>query len=449
MNHKKEPIILFIGDILVLFLSLWLTLLIRFRDPLNFKLFVDHLTPFAILFAISILIFFIAGLYEKHTVLYKGKLPQIILNSQITNAVVAISLFYFFPHFIVAPKVTLFIYLVISSLLISWWRMKGVSRFETKKKEISIVIGRGPEIDEMVKEINNNSRYGIFIDEVIDPDTLPSHYDIKQMLESAKVNNISLFIIDTANEKTKVFLEAFYRMIFSGVRFVDSRELYEEVFGRVPLSLVDYDWFLSNISLYPKPIYSLVKRIMDILISGILGLISLIFYPFVYLVIKIEDKGPLFIFQDRIGKGGKRIRIVKFRSMSRNDNAEDYDNKVVENKVTKVGSFLRKTRIDELPQLWNVFKGDLSLIGPRPELPKPVELYEKEISYYNVRHLITPGLSGFAQIYHENPSHHSFEINEAKNKLSYDLFYIKNRSLILDLKITLRTIKILLTFVGR
>ena len=117
-------------------------------------------------------------------------------------------------------------------------------------------------------------------------------------------------------------------------------------------------------------------------------------------------------------------------------------------KVTRVGSFLRASRIDELPQLWNVFKGDISLIGPRPELPALVKRYSEEIPYYNVRHLIKPGLSGWAQIYHDQHSHHEVDTLETKNKLSYDLYYIKNRSLMLDLKIALKTLKILLSRSG-
>jgi lipopolysaccharide/colanic/teichoic acid biosynthesis glycosyltransferase len=120
----------------------------------------------------------------------------------------------------------------------------------------------------------------------------------------------------------------------------------------------------------------------------------------------------------------------------------------VDNKVTKVGSFLRKTRIDELPQLWNVVRGDISLIGPRPEFPDPVLHYAEQIPYYNIRHAIKPGLSGWAQIYGEHP-HHGIGVEETRNKLSYDLYYIKHRSFFLDLKIAFRTIKVLITFVGR
>ena len=137
---------------------------------------------------------------------------------------------------------------------------------------------------------------------------------------------------------------------------------------------------------------------------------------------------------------------MKFRTMTTDDGgvyAQDS-----ENKVTRVGNFLRKTRIDELPQLWNVLHGDLSLIGPRPELPPLVKLYEREIPYFNIRHLIKPGLSGWAQLYHDRHPHHAPSIHETRVKLSHDLYYIKNRSLMLDLVIALKTIKELLSRSG-
>ena len=131
------------------------------------------------------------------------------------------------------------------------------------------------------------------------------------------------------------------------------------------------------------------------------------------------------------------------------DDKGEYGTDTKPAQVTRVGAFLRKSRIDELPQLWNVLKGDLSLIGPRPELPELVKHYTEEIPYYNVRHLIKPGLSGWAQIYHDQHPHHAVATLETKHKLSYDLYYIKNRSFLLDLKIALRTLKTLVTFAGR
>jgi lipopolysaccharide/colanic/teichoic acid biosynthesis glycosyltransferase len=181
---------------------------------------------------------------------------------------------------------------------------------------------------------------------------------------------------------------------------------------------------------------------MDVVISFPLALASLVFYPFVIAARKIEGY-PVFIYQERVGKNQKPIRIMKFGSMTVSDGGVWVTKS--DNRITKVGAFLRKSRIDELPQLWNILRGDLSLIGPRPELPNLVELYKKEIPHYNVRHLIKPGLSGWAQIHHEKPPH---SIEETVDKLSYDLYYVKHRSFLLDLKIALQTVKTLLSRVG-
>jgi lipopolysaccharide/colanic/teichoic acid biosynthesis glycosyltransferase len=135
--------------------------------------------------------------------------------------------------------------------------------------------------------------------------------------------------------------------------------------------------------------------------------------------------------------------------MSGNDNGKYGAAGVTKNVVTRVGSFLRRSRIDELPQFWNVIKGDLSMVGPRPELPSLVAIYKNEISYYESRHLVKPGLFGWAQIYHESHPHHEIATEETRNKLSYDMYYIKNRSLMLDLKIVLRTLQILIRRSGR
>ena len=143
----------------------------------------------------------------------------------------------------------------------------------------------------------------------------------------------------------------------------------------------------------------------------------------------------------------KPIRIMKLRTMTNgNDGGLWVD--LNKNRTTKVGLFLRRLRVDEFPQLWNVIKGDVSLIGPRPEFPEPVREYESTLPFYKVRHLIKPGLSGWAQVNQiENP-HHGVDVNLTARKLSYDLFYVKNRSILLDFKITLRTIKTLVSRVG-
>ena len=145
------------------------------------------------------------------------------------------------------------------------------------------------------------------------------------------------------------------------------------------------------------------------------------------------------MLQERVGLGGRPISITKFRSMSGDDSG--YEVLASQHKVTRVGSVLRRVRLDELPQLWNVLKGDLSFVGPRPELPALVAAYRQMIPHYNLRHLVKPGLSGWAQIRHENHGHHGIQIEPTRDKLAYDLYYIKERSLWLDFYIALLTIK--------
>ncbi len=443
---KKEPVILFFGDIFFFVFSLWLSLCLRFAAIPNWDRFLTHLRPFSILFLVWLIVYFIAGLYEKHTLLLKKRLPGIIFNAQVVNSILAIVFFYIIPVFGITPKTILFIYLSFSFVCVLLWRFYGTSFISKKEKQPAMLIGAGEEMRDLMREVNGNDRYDIYFESSIDVHKVDSIDIQEDIIKPVYSNDIKIIAIDFSHEKIAPILPHLYNLIFSKVRFIDSHRIYEDIFDRIPLSLVTYSWFLENISVSPKYTYDFLKRIMDILLSFILGIVSLVFYPFVFVAIKLDDGGKIFIDQERVGKDGKTIQLYKFRSMARN---ETDLNKITENKITKVGNFLRKTRIDELPQLWNIFIGDLSLIGPRPELPSGVAIYDKEIPYYNIRHLIKPGLSGWAQIYQEDHPHHGAEVNMTKEKLTYDIFYIKNRSFWLDIKIALKTIKALLLRTGK
>jgi lipopolysaccharide/colanic/teichoic acid biosynthesis glycosyltransferase len=210
----------------------------------------------------------------------------------------------------------------------------------------------------------------------------------------------------------------------------------------VPLSLVSHGWFLENVRTRPHALYDAAKRAFDILLALPILVVAAAVTPFVWAARRLEGDVPLLSFQDRVGQAGRPVRLAKFATMLFNDNGQWGERK---NAVTKVGAFLRRSRIDELPQAWNVLTGEISLIGPRPEFPAAVKAYSEEIPYYGVRHLIKPGLSGWAQIYGEHP-HHGLDVAATQNKLSYDLYYVKNRSVWLDLSVALRTV---MTFVRR
>lgn len=436
---KKEAVILFCGDIFFFTLSLWLALYVRFWQIPTWVRFQDHLAPFSLLFIAWILVYFIAGLYEKHTLLLKSKLPNVIFNAQIINSAIAIVFFYITPYVGIAPKTILFIYIFISFVFILGWRLYGIGFLGAKQKQPALLIGSGKEMKELLDEVNNNDRYDIEFVSSIDVHHV-SALDIQEdIIKPIYANDIKIIAVDFSHEQTMPLLPHLYNLIFSKVRFIDSHRIYEDIFDRIPLSLVNYSWFLENISVSPKFTYDFLKRVMDIIVSFIAGVVSLVVYPFVYVAIKLDDGGNVFIKQVRVGHNNVPMHILKFRTMSVDDAGDgDVDRAM---KITRVGKFLRVSRIDELPQLWNVLKGDISLIGPRPELPNLVNLYEKEISFYNVRHLIKPGLSGWAQLYQKTPPKFATDYDQTKTKLSYDLYYIKNRSFWLDIKIALKTVR--------
>ena len=445
--HRAEAVFLFLGDIAVFYLSLFLVLLARYGLPFDQRIIILHFLPFSILFVFWILGFFIAGLYEQHTLLFQKRLPYRLLKSVLANAVVTALFFYFFPGFLITPRINLILYLIVSSALLLVWRLYGFSFFSAQEKQTALLVGSGSELGELERELSGNPRYGVRLVSSVDVSRLSGGVCADEMLHRASLGEVSLIIVDLRNSAVETILPRLYNLLFSRVRFADLSKVYEEIFGRIPLSLAGHYWFLKNIpSVSSRFAYDFLKRLMDILAASALGLLSLPLYPFVYIAVKLDDGGSLFVLQDRVGRSNRIIRTIKFRTMSRDDAGRATLRKG--NKVTRVGAFLRRTRIDELPQLWNVLRGEMSLIGPRPELPALVALYEREVPYYRIRHLIKPGLSGWAQIYHENHPHHAADVSETKVKLSYDLYYLKNRSLFLDVKIALKTIKILLSRSG-
>lgn len=448
VTNKNEALLLFVGDMVVFFLSLWLMLLVRFKGIPDTHIFIDHILSFSIIFVMWFAVFFIAGLYEKHTLILKSKIPTIILNAQLVNVFIAVLFFYLVPFFGITPKTNLFIYIVISFGLILLWRIRGVSVLSSHDREKAILIGSGSEAEELKEEVNNNARYGLYFVTSINVGDIEDSEYRQEISRKIVSNNVQVVAADFKDEKVQPMLPNLYELIFSQVRFVDMDKIYEDIFDRIPMSLITHNWFIENISVSTRKTYDFLKRLMDICASFCVGVVSLIFYPFIIAAIKIEDRGPIFIVQKRVGKNNKLVSIVKFRSMTTNDEGEYSGSAAKNNKVTKVGNYLRKLRLDELPQLWNVLRGDLSLIGPRAELPALASQYEKQIPYYNIRHLIKPGLSGWAQLYQRQPPKGMMDLDKTKLKLSYDLYYLKNCSLMLDLKIALKTIKTLLSSNG-
>ncbi len=436
---RPRTTVLFLGDICFFSFSLWFSLFVRAFEPPSWGLFEAHLVPFSLLFVVWVIIFFIAGLYESRSiVLARRAISDTLLISQTINVAIAALFFFFVPIYGIAPKTILFIYLAISFLFVLFWRAFLFPLLGLQKTDNAIVLGHSTELQELVQALRSAPRAPARVVAMIDP----NEPHLPEAVDNAVRRYTPRFIIaDFGDVRVSNAFPELYNYLLQGIRFFDAATLYEDVFGRVPLPQLSEQWLARNISIYAHTGYDFLKRLLDITIALVGGTISLAFYPFIILAIKLDDQGPIFVGLERVGKAGKVIHIYKFRSMNGNDGGNYGPGGSTKLRVTKVGAFLRRARLDELPQFWNMLKGDLSFIGPRPETPALVAVYEKEIPFYGVRHLIKPGLSGSAQLYYHADPHGTTDVSATKMKLSYDLFYLKHRSLTLDLSITIKTIR--------
>jgi exopolysaccharide biosynthesis polyprenyl glycosylphosphotransferase len=435
LRWKRDAFILFLGDLAVFAAALYATLFLRHLELPNNELLAEHFLPFSVLFAIWTLVFFIAGLYDRQTNVLKRKLSSLIVRAQVVNSVIAVFFFYFISVYRITPKVNLFIYLIMSVALILIWRMILADFLYGGRRENILLVGGGQEIYELEKEISANPRYKMNIIRAKD-------FNDTAMLDAPK--RIFTIIADLGEiGEGKLVVPRLPELLMAGVRFIDFRQFYEDVFNRIPLSALDDGWFLESISNQRKIVYDTLKRLMDVLISAALGVVAVILYPFIAIAIKLDDGGEAMIYQERIGQNNKIFKISKFRSMKASDSGMWVSKN--DDRVTRVGKALRKTRLDELPQLWSVLKGDMSLIGPRPDIRRLGEQLREQIPYYTMRHLIKSGLSGWAQIHQGTPPQ---SLEATKERLSYDFYYLKNRSFLLDLEIALKTIKTLLSRAG-
>ena len=431
-----QPVLLVLGDIVALVLALWLTLVLRYADLPSSAVFESHLVPFSVIFLIWLGVYFIYDLYSEQTTFFQRQLDSVLSSAHIVNSIIALAFFYFIPYFYITPKTNLFLFLLVSFvLLISWRRYLAVWVIRGSEQQLFFACA-GVAVAELVEEITTNPLYRIKL--------------IAEEEAKSEQNTMEPLVVINTHDSDSGRLLGFYNMMSFGARFITLDSLYETVFGRVPVANISERWFLESVSTQPKPVYDLFKRLMDILIAGTLGLVTIWVYPLVWILVKLGDGGGLFSIQERVGQNNRPVKLYKFRTMEIANDGGHWQS--TDNQVTRLGSWLRRSRIDELPQLWNVIKGDLSLIGPRPEFAEAVRHYSQEIKYYNIRHLLKPGLSGWAQIYEQRyggeQTHHTIGIKATKNKLSYDIYYLKNRNILLDLKIALKTIRILLSRSG-
>ncbi|KKW39674.1 MAG: Exopolysaccharide biosynthesis polyprenyl glycosylphosphotransferase [Parcubacteria group bacterium GW2011_GWA1_54_9] len=423
IGGRRTSLLLFVGDCVAFALSLYLTLWLRYLEVPDETLLAPYVIPFTFLFVLWTLVFYSAGLYGKRPALFPSRLPNALLKTQTANILFAALFFFLIPAFGIAPKTILALYLLVSLVLIFIWRLVVYPRVSARRfREHAVLIAKGAEADELFAEVNGNPRYGI-------------EFSSREKREG----NGTILVVDKANID-EIVVNAFAR---EGRQVVAFEDMYEEVFDRIPLSQLGRAWFRENATSADPFRYMFAKRCIDIVGGLVMGLVTLVATPFIFIANICEGPGPLFLRQIRFGKHGMPIRVYKFRSMQKDIPASGQWTHEGENHVTRVGAFLRQTSLDEFPQFINVIRGELSLIGPRSDILGLGERLAEALPYYRARYLIVPGITGWAQINQQyepgNVSPQSIE--ETKVRLAYDFYYLKHRSLGLDIIIALKTFK--------
>ncbi len=357
------------------------------------------------------------------------------------------------------PRIGVGVFLLFASLLTLLWRLIFIRIYKsTGQRRRVLLIGAGKAGQTLAEVYHSLGTQSFNIVGYIDDDKKKLGKTIgglrvlgpsARLLELVDIYHISDVVIAINGEIEGTTFQTILDAQEKGVEVMRMPILYEEMTGRVPVHHLESDWIIRSFvdGLRASGFYELMKRLLDIL-GGFVGvLIFVATYPFLALAVFLDSGLPIFYSQTRLGRGGRIFTIYKYRTMCQNAEADGEVRTTRENdpRVTRVGNFLRKMRLDELPQFWSVLRGEMSLVGPRAERPELVAEYQKQIPFYRARLLVKPGLTGWAQINYGYVA----DVTETAVKIEYDLYYIKHRTFGMDFQIILRTIGTVLRRTGR
>jgi exopolysaccharide biosynthesis polyprenyl glycosylphosphotransferase len=356
------------------------------------------------------------------------------------------------------PRRGVLYFLVLTAVLTLTWRWIYVRVFTAPAfMRRVLIVGAGESGQSLLDVINDMWPPPYFVVGFVDDDASKQGQEISgihvlgdnsrllELIEEEAVSDIVVAILGSMNgEMFQALLDAQER----GVQITRMPVAYEELLSRVPIRHLESDWLLRSFvdEIRISPLYLMAKRVIDIL-GALIGLfVFILIYPWVALAILLESRRPILFTQSRLGQGGRTYDVVKFRTMHQDAEADGQAHwaRVNDPRATRVGNFLRKTHLDEIPQFWNVLRGDMSIVGPRPERPELVVELEEQIPFYRARLLTKPGITGWAQVNYGKGA----SVEGSAEKLEYDLYYIKHRSVVLDLQIILRTIRSVIGFRG-
>jgi sugar transferase (PEP-CTERM system associated) len=407
------------------------------------------LSKIVVVTALCQLCFYYNDLYDLTIVQSNRELVVRLLQAAGAAAIVLAFTCILFPTLMLDPSTFVTALGVFVVAVLTWRVAFNHFAHDPHLEERVLIVGTGQTARILAQQIGRQQDFAYhlvgFVDESEDTtlvrrhDILGTAIDIDRIVATRNVDRI---IVGLSDRRGRLPIEQLLRAKMSGVRVEDATTTYERLTGKILIDDLKPSWLIFSDGFRASRVTRFVKRMLDLSFSMILAIISAPFMVLTAIAIKLESVGPFLYSQERFGENGRVFKIYKFRSMQTNAEqggkpiwARDQDDR-----VTRVGRFIRKTRLDELPQLWNVMRGDMSFVGPRPERPFFVDQLAKEVPFYLQRHAVKPGLTGWAQVKYRYGS----TVEDAMEKLRYDLYYIKHLSIFFDLTIVLDTVKVIL-----
>jgi len=417
-----------------------------------------QILPKAILIALVFqLSLHLNDIYNFH---YTQALKEYIIRliQALFMATLVLSVIFFVNPILIVGRGVFILTLIFSAAFLIVWRTLLRMYFGKRHPSTNLVIlGTGKLARDAVQEILRRPELGIrvvgFVDDspqllgmsIINPKVIGNYEDLTKLVADHKVDRI---VVGLPDRRGKLPIKDLLDLKTRGVAIEEVTTFYERVAGKIPLENLKPSWMVFNSGFTVSRRLLIEKRIISIVASFLL---MLLFSPIILLLlalIKLDSTGPVFYRQKRVGQDGKIFVLWKFRSMVADAEVNTgpvwSDGAEKDPRITRIGRFMRRNRLDELPQLFNVFKGDMSFVGPRPERPNFVQQLTETIPFYSLRHIVKPGITGWAQINYT----YANTLDQAMEKLQYDLFYIKNMSWILDALIMLQTVKTVLVKEG-
>ena len=445
-KQLEKMLLLWLSDMAAMLLAFGLALFLGHQPPFTFGLFFRYDWGLLTMVVSVVLILFILDAYSlrKLPEIYLHQIPILVIGLA-SSALVVSLIFFFFRNPV--PRAVFLLFYCFSAVLIVAFRLVSHRRALSSVYWKVLIVGsyeRSREVARLIKArkyLHSRVVGYVFDAPGGDGEEVPhlgDHFDLVQLVDRHNINHVIL----AGHYLSESAMRSLLKCMQKKIKVSDFRKMIEDITGKVPIEHLTDNWFVVQLSDTDKRYFWYCKRSYDIVVSLFGLLLALPILALAALLIKLDSKGRVLYSQQRIGRGNVPFRVWKLRTM-----VTDADKNNVhwtldkDDRITRVGRLLRKMHIDELPQLYNILTGEMSLIGPRPEAARLVELYTREIPYYVERHMVTPGITGWAQINHP----YGNSIDDTCEKLRYDFYYIKNRSIALDLTIFLRTIRTVLT----